>query len=143
MRIVYFLFLSVFLLFGCKNPSKSNECEMEADPLLTDTISKVNGNDLLDADEKPKGLVKEKQENHAKIVKKYGEQWDFCTCVVAHDSINTVSQNNLGEKQLEKLMKRWEHIEIKCKEFITNPNKTPEERDLHEKKVKKCLSENK
>ena len=141
MKIVYAVLLSALVFTNCKNNPPSQQQEEEVPSISVDTISKVNGNDLLEADEKPKALAKEREENHIKIVKKYGEQWDFCSCVTVHDSINIASQKEIPEKQLEKLMKRWEYIETKCKEFITNPNKTPEERELHEKKVQRCLSE--
>ena len=36
-------------------------------------------------------------------------------------------------------MKRWEFVENKCKEFLTTPNTTPEERVEHELKVNRCL----
>jgi hypothetical protein len=81
----------------------------------------------------------EKKEIHQKIVAKYGEQWDFCSCVTANDSINKAFEKNLTDKQSEKLMVRWEYVENKCKEFLTTPNTTPEQRLEHELKVKKCL----
>ena len=106
-----------------------------------DKVAEVTGDELLEVKEKPKKNLKEKQVNHQKIVSKYGKQWDFCSCVQANDSINRASQNGLSEKDALLLMKRWEVVEIKCKEFLTNPNRTPEERELHEKKVAKCLKE--
>lgn len=82
----------------------------------------------------------ERKENLAKIVEKYGEQWDFCTCVIANDSINKAfEKGGLTPAQEEKLMARWEEVDNKCKELTTMPNTTPEERIRHEKKVKKCL----
>ena len=81
----------------------------------------------------------EKQEVHEKIVAKYGEQWDFCNCVVKNDSINNALEKNLTDKQTDKLMARWEYIDTKCKEFLTAPNTTPEQRAKHEWKVKQCL----
>lgn len=99
----------------------------------------VTGDNLLNPKNLPKKHSKEKQDNHVKIVAKYGEQWDFCTCIQANDSINKVSEKGLSEKQAEILMKRWEIVENKCKEFLTNPNRTLEEREIHEMKVAKCL----
>lgn len=78
-------------------------------------------------------------ENNIAIVKKYGAQWDFCSCIAVHDSINKAAQKDLTVQQSDQLMKRWESIENQCKEFLINPNTTPEERSLHEKKVKGCL----
>lgn len=85
---------------------------------------------------------KEQKENHAKIVKKFGEQWDFCTCVVANDSITDAFEKKLTPEQEEKLMARWEYVDLKCKELTTEPNTTPEERAKHDKRVMKCLKEN-
>ncbi len=81
----------------------------------------------------------EKKEVHEKIVAKYGEQWDFCNCVVKNDSINNALEKTLTDKQTDKLMARWEYVDTKCKEFITAPNTTPEQRAKHEWKVKQCL----
>ena len=81
----------------------------------------------------------EKKEVHEKIVAIYGEQWDFCNCVVKNDSINNALEKTLTDKQTDKLMARWEYVDTKCKEFITAPNTTPEQRAKHEWKVKQCL----
>ena len=81
----------------------------------------------------------EKKEVHENIVAKYGEQWDFCNCVVKNDSINNALEKTLTDKQTDKLMARWEYVDTKCKEFLTAPNTTPEERSKHEWKVKQCL----
>ena len=81
----------------------------------------------------------EKLEVHAKIVAKYGEQWDFCNCVMKNDSINKALEKTLSDKQTDKLMTRWEFVDTKCKDFLTTPNTTPEERSKHEWKVKQCL----
>jgi hypothetical protein len=81
----------------------------------------------------------EKKEVHEKIVAKYGEQWDFCNCVVKNDSINNALEKTLTDKQTDKLMARWEYVDTKCKEFLTAPSTTPEQRAKHEWKVKQCL----
>jgi hypothetical protein len=81
----------------------------------------------------------EKTENLNKIIEKFGEQWDFCKCVTANDSINSAFEKTLNDSETNKLMKRWEYVELKCKEFLTSENKTPEQRIEHELKVKKCL----
>lgn len=136
------------LLIGCLIFSSCNSNSNDPTPKVKpqvpkEKVAEVTGDHLLNVQEKPKRNLKEKQVNHEKIVSKYGEQWDFCFCVQANDSINRASQKGLNEKQAELLMKRWEVVEIKCKEFLTNPNRTPEERELHEKKVAKCLKESK
>ena len=138
MKKLKVLFIGCLIFLSCDS-NKADSTPKENRPLKKEKVAEVTGDLLLNVKEKPKRNLKEKQVNHEKIVSKYGEQWDFCSCVQANDSINTASQKGLNEKQAALLMKRWEVVEIKCKEFLTNPNRTPEERELHEKKVAKCL----
>jgi hypothetical protein len=133
-----FIPLLLFVFFvSCTNDVKEKQQNI---PEQSEKINEKN-NDSINNTKKIETINKkeEKKENHQKIVAKYGEQWDFCKCVVANDSINTAFEGNLTDKQSDKLMIRWEHVENKCKEFLTNPNRTPEERMAHELKVKKCL----
>lgn len=142
-------FIGALLCFGwaltaCDSPQQqecredlASENGKDSATVQSPAVSSTTGDDLVK--ETTKKYARDKKENHAKIVQKYGEQWDFCSCVVASDSINKASQNGITEKQAEKLMKRWEYIETRCKEFMTNPNTTPDERAAHEKKVEKCL----
>ena len=85
----------------------------------------------------------ELNESIAKIEEKYGEQWDFCDCVVKGDSINKAfSKPNLPDAEFDRLAARFDVIDEKCQAFrIQDANRTPEQRELHEKKVKKCLRE--
>jgi len=79
------------------------------------------------------------KENKKVIEKKFGEQWDFCTCVVLNDSIDkAVKAGNMDDK----LMERFDVVDQKCKSFLVMDNsRTPEERMLHDKKIQKCLRE--
>lgn len=139
LKIASIFAVLVFLIVGCKNEPK----ETSASKINADSISVIKDKVL----EKKSSTKKieivnektEKVENHVKIVEKYGEQWDFCSCVIKNDSINKTFEKNLTDKQSEKLMSRWEFVENKCKEFLTTPNTTPEEREAHEFKVKRCL----
>jgi hypothetical protein len=78
------------------------------------------------------------------ITQKYGEQWDFCDCVVKGDSLDKALKNEkLSDQELDKLLKRFDEIDKKCQAFkIIDPSRTPKERAIHEKKVKKCLKQN-
>ena len=81
-------------------------------------------------------------ESLVEIEKKYGEQWDFCTCVIKNDSINKAFSQPVSDAEFDKLSARFDVIDEKCKAFLVqNPNVTPEERAEHERKVKKCLKE--
>jgi hypothetical protein len=81
----------------------------------------------------------ELKESIARIEEKYGEQWDFCKCVVLNDSIDkAIKSGNTSDNLIE----RWDYIDKKCQVFrIQDPNRTPEEREAHERRVKKCLKE--
>lgn len=136
-----FLFLALFAV-SCGSNETCKDCETE---MTTDTIVEADNLEaaLKDTITEKKSVAIENKENHEKIVKKYGEQWDFCTCVVANDSINDAfEKGNMTPKQEEKLMARWEYVDNKCKELLTTPNTTPEERAKHDKKVMKCLKQN-
>ncbi len=85
----------------------------------------------------------EATDNHEKIVQKYGEQWDFCNCVVKMDSITDAMENKkMTPAQEEKTFERWDFIETKCKEFLTFDQTNPDERAAHQRKVNKCLKKN-
>lgn len=81
------------------------------------------------------------KENKKKIEAIYGEQWDFCECVVKGDSINKAfGKSNISDEEFDRLSERFDVIDEKCQAFrIQDANRTPEERALHEKKVRKCL----
>lgn len=140
-QMVKFILLisTVILVISCSGGEKCEKCELENQ---NDTLVKKDTVETLESalmEDKSQSVTKEQQENKAKIEKKYGEQWDFCACVKANDSINKAFIKNPTDKQVEKLMERSEYVDLKCKEFLTQPNTTPEERAIHEKKVKKCL----
>lgn len=83
----------------------------------------------------------ELKESIALIEEKYGEQWDFCNCVVKGDSINKAfSKPNLPDAEFDRLSDRFDEIDEKCQAFrVQDANRTPEQREQHEKKVRKCL----
>jgi hypothetical protein len=92
-----------------------------------------------DAVPKKKAQLIERTELKQKIEKKYGEQWDFCECILKNDSINKAFKNKLTPEQEDKLIDRWDFVETKCKELTTYANTTPEERAIYQKKVSNCL----
>jgi len=115
-------------------------------PTYEDTLNaqkdSLNINSEYDLETVDREHQKEFMESLAKIEKEYGEQWDFCTCIVKNDSINKATQNDLTDAQFDKLINRMEYVDNKCKAFLVQSlNKTPEERYKHEKKVKECLKE--
>ena len=139
--------LSFLLLFSCSG--ESTEVKKNKEKSKTDTSSVENplDEDTLDikSDYKmdnvdPKGR-KEFKENLVEIEKKHGIQWDFCTCVVANDSINKAFQDpNISDADFDRASDRFDIVAEKCKAFqIQNPQQTPEERARHEKKVRDCL----
>jgi hypothetical protein len=139
LKIASLFTVLLFLIPSCKN-----ELKQEITSKTDKDSTEIKSDSIIDKKESSKKIEiinekTEKLENHMKIVEKFGEQWDFCSCVIKNDSINKAFEKNLTDKQSEKLMVRWEFVENKCKEFLTTPNSTPEEREAHELKVKRCL----
>ena len=134
LKFTYSLLILLVICFSCtEKNSKTNSTSTEKQLVKIDSL-KPEIKEIKIISKK-----NEKTENHTKIIEKFGEQWDFCTCVLANDSINSAFEKTVTDAETNKLMKRWEHVEIKCKEFLTSENKTPEQRIEHELKVKKCL----
>jgi len=75
------------------------------------------------------------------IEEKYGVQWDFCDCVVKNDSIEKALMATEDEKQIDLILVRMDEVDQHCKTMLNQPNTTPEQRDRHARKVRKCLKE--
>ncbi len=138
------VFIVTLVLFACQQESKKVQKKLDKDTIET-KVSKeeVMESQIQEAAKKnhasmaPKDLKKANQ----LIEKKYGEQWDFCTCVQKNDSINKAfTKSSIPDAEFDRLLKRLEIVEDKCQSFrIEDANKTPEERAMHAKKVKDCL----
>jgi len=133
------LFSFALLLFvSCGSDKKCTDCDkpkVEKDTIV-DPMAEALKNDTAAVDN-----TQERGEIHQKIVKKYGEQWDFCKCVIANDSITDAVEKGIKPQDEEKFMARWDYVDRKCKELTTFDNTTPEERMKHEKRVNKCLKD--
>ncbi len=134
----FILFFALITLFGsCSEPKKEKEAKeepIEQEESLEESLKNAKA---------PVATVDSVELNKSlkKIEAKYGEQWDFCNCVVKGDSINKAFlKPNLPDKEFERLSNRFDEIDEKCQAFrIQDANRTPEERAIHENKVKKCL----
>lgn len=137
------LFLSFNLLLVACSGTETDEIVQEETTEVTQNEEVLVQEDL----SKKVPLVNEGvdvnfKENKKKIEKKYGDQWDFCRCALANDSLDKVVKSGIDLD--DNFMKRFEEIDNKCKAFLVmSPNNTPEERDLHERKIKECLKANK
>jgi hypothetical protein len=123
-----------------------NETNTEPmDELVQDSVEMGLDDALKSADRKEKPAMDsvDLKKSIKKIEAKYGEQWDFCDCVVKGDSINKAFMKpNIPDKEFDRLSKRFDEIDEKCQAFrIQDADRTPEERALHEKKVRRCLRE--
>ncbi|MEY3236446.1 MAG: hypothetical protein RI883_547 [Bacteroidota bacterium] len=137
------LFISLFALFiiACSEDKRCTDCKECGVNLNVEEVT------MEDAVSNSKSTINqgvdstELNASIAKIEEKYGEQWDFCDCVVKGDSINKAfSKPNLPDKEFDRLSARFDEIDTKCQAFrIQDANRTPEQRDKHEKKVRKCL----
>lgn len=141
--ITLLLLFSIYLV-GCKSGSNDN-MDSEIDSTNVQSVDTTTAN--LDNQSSEEDIVvdevkykdPEVQEAHEEIVKKYGVQWDFCTCVQKSDSVNTALME-ASDDQFDIVMERSEYIDSKCKGLLIQPNGTPEERYKHEVKVENCLS---
>ena len=139
MKYITFLSLSL-LLFGCSE--KSSECADCNECGRNLNVKEISMEEAVANAKNPNKVLAdstELKESIAKIEAKYGEQWDFCHCVVVNDSIDKAIKAGNTE---DRLIERWDYVDKKCQAFrIQDPNRTPEERDAHERRVKKCLKE--
>lgn len=136
MKKLLFVFALAVLAVSCGGNEDCKDCDKKKEEPVKDTI--VDSFDDAIKRDTSTTRTKEQQINHEKIVKKYGEQWDFCKCVVALDSIDDAVER--GDTS-DKLMDRWNHVDNKCKEITTFDNTTPDERAKHDKRVERCLKE--
>jgi hypothetical protein len=143
LRVLKPLFLlhifCISLLLSCGDKQRSGKVnQADSDTTLTELEDA-----LKKAETAPKPAMDsvDLKKSIKKIEAKYGEQWDFCDCVVKGDSINKAfSRPNIPDKEFERLSSRFDEIDKKCQAFrIQDANRTPDERMLHEKKVNKCL----
>jgi hypothetical protein len=136
-----YLFFFILMMMGCTSKPKCDDCPTCGENLMygnaADEILVDDGIPVIAVD--TSGSVDENfAENKIKIEKIYGEQWDFCHCIIANDSLDKVVKS--GAEMDDNFMKVFEEVDQKCKAFLViSPNKTPKERADHEKKIRNCL----
>ena len=145
-QVTSILITSIFAI-SCKNEVK--KISNENDIVIQDSLEMVAMNDSInsiiiseyDMSDIDGADIIEFKESLVQIEEEFGEQWDFCMCVVKGDSINGAFMNeNISDTDFEVLEKRLDQIDEKCKAFrIQDPNVTPDERAAHKRKVRSCL----
>ncbi|MDA7804170.1 hypothetical protein N8987_06305 [Crocinitomix sp.] len=139
-NIFYFISGIIITLASCKGTGDSDNTDLDSLVIDTtigiDTLA-INPIDTLQVDSA--GYVNEEEALTTQIEKVYGKQWDFCDCVVKNDSVNKAIMETEDDDEFELISARMEVIDQHCKELLTTPNTTPDEREKHERKVKKCL----
>lgn len=124
-------FAGVFV--GCQGSADGEGGKVDTAAVDTTDTSGVDSTLFMD----DSGYVDEDLETENIIEAKYGEQWDFCDCVVKNDSVNKASMEE--DADIDAIFERMEVIDQHCKGMLATPNTTPEERTKHERKVNKCL----
>lgn len=136
-KLLYLSLASVFTVFvSCSGEADTTETD-DVDTSSVDTIDTNLIDSTLFMDDS--GYVDETAETENIIEAKYGEQWDFCDCVVKNDSINKVLEEAGDDADYDAILARMDEIDMHCKTMLTTPNTTPEEREKHNRKVRKCL----
>lgn len=141
MRLLTLNFFLLALFCSCSEQSPCKDCEKCGENLEYNLISQQNFTSSDKVETKLDTMVivdEEFVENKMKIEQKFGEQWDFCRCVLANDSLDRLIKNNAELD--DNFMEAFNEVDQKCKAFLVmSPNKTPEERNTHENKIKNCL----
>ncbi len=137
-KVIYLSLVGIFSLFtSCSGEGDGGET-VDSDTLNLDTLvdtTLIDSTLFMD----DSGYVDEELETTNIIEAKYGEQWDFCDCVVKNDSINTVLEKAGDDADYDAILARMDTIDMHCKTMLTTPNTTPDEREAHNRKVRKCL----
>lgn len=145
MKLAKFILVFSFaaIVAACNTGSDNDTIDInDTDTVLVDTsLLNVDTTSILPDSLQEAGYVDESEETANIIEQKYGEQWDFCDCAVKNDSVNQAIENseNLSDAEFDVLFARMDEIDMHCKELLTAPNTTPEERDKHKRKIRKCL----
>ena len=135
-KLLYLVVIAFFSVFvSCKGSAEGDETD--SDTLTVDTLLDTT---LIDSSlfMYDSGYVDEALETNNLIEAKYGEQWEFCDCVVKNDSVNTAIEN-ASDEEFDAILERMDVIDQHCKTMLTAPNTTPDEREAHDRKVRKCL----
>lgn len=137
------LCVSIFLLNACGGEDPGDIGNNDSDTTVIDTSLGVDTTDMNPIDTvvvDSAGYIDEDEALTHQIEKVYGKQWDFCDCVVKNDSVNKAIET-AADEDFDALLVRMDTIDKHCKEMLTAPNTTPEERDKHKRKVRKCLKD--
>ncbi len=141
-KLIYPILCTIIVTFSSCNGEGPQGNESDTDTTTIDTSLGIDTTDITPIDTvivDSAGYIDEDAALTTIIEKKYGEQWDFCDCVVRNDSVNTAIMETDDEAQIDLIITRMDTIEKHCKEMLTTPNTTPDERARHERKVNKCL----
>lgn len=137
-RLLPLSIVALFIAFSsCSGDGEGTDLNDLVDTLTVDTLIDTTLVDsTLFTDDS--GYVDEALETENLIEATYGEQWDFCDCVVKNDSVNKAIES-AGDDEFDAILERMEVIDQHCKAMLATPNTTPDEREAHERKVRKCL----
>ena len=134
------LFIVILLLNACSgSSSETTEENPDTDSMSNQILDSNNYMDTVSDYRDDQGYVNEEVELSNEIEKKYGVQWDFCTCVVTNDSLEKALEKSETDEETDAIIARWDQVDSHCKEILTTPNNSPEDRAAHDAKVKKCL----
>ncbi len=139
-HLPYLGFIVLFSIFTACKGDGSGEGLSLSDSLGVDSLlidSTLNPIDTVQVDSA--GYIDETLALTSQIEKIYGEQWDFCDCVIKNDSIEKAIFATDDEAQLDLILERMIVVDQHCKELLTTPNTTPDDRAKHERKVNRCL----
>ncbi|MFT5822923.1 MAG: hypothetical protein ACI8ZM_004180 [Crocinitomix sp.] len=141
-RSIYLILCTIIVSISSCNGDAPSGIDLDVDTVGIDTSLGIDTTDINPIDTvaiDSAGYIDEDNALTSQIEKKYGEQWEFCDCVVRNDSVNTAIMETDDDAQIDLILVRMDTIEKHCKELLTAPNTTPDERARHDRKVNKCL----
>jgi hypothetical protein len=145
MKTLVILLGASILLFACSSEENKSERDNSngSDTTNVDTTM-IDTTQLSDDTLKAQGYdIDEQSDVEENLEKKYGEQWEFCDCVVRNDSVNkAIMAEGTTDAQVDQILARMDVIQKHCAKMLTVPNTTPEERNKYQRKVNKCLRQN-
>lgn len=131
------VFLNFSSCCGCGGNDTADDHSHSAHDSTQNEVIYIDTTSFIDTG----GYVNDTLAMQNEIEAKYGVQWDFCDCVVKNDSIEKALMATEDDAQIDLILVRMDEVDQRCKTMLAQPNTTPEQRDKHARKVRKCLKE--
>lgn len=140
-RILTTLTLSSMMLFfyACSGEDTGEQTDNK-DNVTSDTTSVDK--DILQTEEIDTTATKDyvSEEDAMEELNKEHKQLTFCECVAKQKELDDAMETEEDDAKVMELLDEMERlVNEECKVLTVSPNRTPDERAAHKRKVQKCL----